>query len=55
MKESRFKKFTEKLRAEGYGKDSARRIAAVEGAKKYGWHGMAERAAHSREAKERAA
>ena len=48
---SKFKRFTEKLRAEGYGENSARKIAAVEGAKKYGWGGMERKAEAAREAK----
>lgn len=52
---SKFDKFVAKLRSEGYGKDSARRIAAVEGAKKYGWRGMAERSAAARESHDKGA
>jgi hypothetical protein len=46
--ESKFNKFVRKLRAEGYSRKSATNIAAEKGAEKYGWHGMAERAAASR-------
>jgi hypothetical protein len=46
---SRFKKFVGKLKAEGYSENSARKIAAVEGAKKYGWTTMEERSRASRE------
>ena len=45
---SKFKKFQQKLEREGYSEKSAKRIAAVEGAKKYGWEGMAEKAAEAR-------
>lgn len=47
---SKFKHFTAKLRAEGYGENSARKIAAVEGAKKYGWKGMEKKAEAARAA-----
>jgi hypothetical protein len=47
--ESKFSKFRAKLQREGYSRKSATKIAAVEGAKKYGWEGMAERSAASRE------
>lgn len=49
---SKFKKFTEKLRAEGYSKESAQRIAAAEGDKKYGKEVMAEKSAESRKENE---
>jgi hypothetical protein len=49
---SKFNKFVAKLKERGYSNTSAHRIAAVEGAKKYGWEGMAERAAASRRAHE---
>lgn len=45
---SKFSKFVAKLRAEGYSKESARKIAATEGDKKYGAEEMARRAAQSR-------
>lgn len=45
---SKFDRFVGKLRAEGYGKNSARKIAAVEGAKKYGWRSMEERSQAAR-------
>jgi hypothetical protein len=47
-KESKFSKFRAHLEREGYSRNSATRIAASEGAKRYGWEGMAERAAASR-------
>lgn len=47
MKTSRFSRFVGKLKAEGYSSQSARKIAAVEGAKKYGWRGMEERRARA--------
>lgn len=49
---SKFNKFVAKLKAKGYSNTQAHKIAAVEGAKKYGWEGMAERAAASRAAHE---
>ncbi len=49
---SKFKRFVEKLKSEGYSKESARKIAAVEGAKKYGWRGMEQRAQEARSNKE---
>jgi hypothetical protein len=53
MKESKFSKFVGKLRREGYSPTVSREIAASEGAKKYGWKGMAARSAASRRAHER--
>lgn len=47
--QSKFKKLVAHLKREGYSADSATRIAASAGAKKYGWEGMARRAAASRE------
>jgi hypothetical protein len=44
----KFKKFTAKLRAEGYSQTSARKIAAVEGAKAHGWKWMERRSAEAR-------
>jgi hypothetical protein len=49
---SKFSKFVAKLRAEGYSKESSRKIAAAEGDKKYGAEEMARKAAESRKAHE---
>jgi hypothetical protein len=51
---SKFSKFVGKLKAEGYSSNSARKIAAVEGAKKYGWRTMEERSVAARERHEHA-
>jgi hypothetical protein len=45
---SKFSKFVAKLRAKGYSKESARKIAAKVGDEKYGAEEMARRAAESR-------
>jgi hypothetical protein len=45
---SKFSKFVSKLRSEGYSKESARKIAAAVGDKKYGVQEMARRSAESR-------
>lgn len=45
---SKFAKLVEKLVAKGYSHESATRIAASAGDKKYGAHQMAEKAAASR-------
>lgn len=45
---SKFKKFVEKLRKEGYSEKSAENIAASEGDKKYGVEAMARKSAQSR-------
>jgi hypothetical protein len=50
---SKFSKFVAKLRREGYSKDSATRIAASEGDKKYGVEAMARKAQQSKERHER--
>lgn len=49
---SKFSKFAEKLRAEGYSKESAAKIAAKAGDKKYGAEEMAEKSAESRKENE---
>lgn len=46
---SKFKKFQEKLQREGYSRDQAQRIAAVEGAKAHGWAWMEQKAQESRQ------
>jgi hypothetical protein len=46
---SKFQKFVERLRAEGYSKKSADSIAAAEGDKKYGVEAMARKSAQARE------
>lgn len=48
MPVSKFSKFVAKLRAEGYSKESARKIAAKAGDEKYGKEEMARKAAESR-------
>lgn len=45
---SKFSKFVGKLKSEGYSTKSARKIAAVEGAKKYGWKEMEARSQAAR-------
>jgi hypothetical protein len=49
---SKFQKFVKKLQAEGYSKESATKIAAKEGDKKYGVEGMAEKSAEARKENE---
>ncbi|MGH9436396.1 MAG: hypothetical protein ACRD22_00525 [Terriglobia bacterium] len=48
---SKFAKFVAKLRAEGYSKESARKIAAKAGDEKYGAEEMARRSAEARKEK----
>lgn len=52
---SKFSKFTAKLRAEGYSKESARKIAAKAGDRKYGVEGMAEKSEEARKENEESA
>jgi len=49
---SKFSKFAAKLRAEGYSKESSRKIAAKVGDEKYGADEMARKAAESRKENE---
>ena len=49
---SKFSKFAEKLRAQGYSKESARKIAAKVGDEKYGKKAMAEKSAEARKKNE---
>jgi hypothetical protein len=45
---SKFAKFVAKLRSEGYSEESATKIAASEGDKKYGVEAMARKSAEAR-------
>lgn len=45
---SKFDRFVSKLKTEGYSEKSSRKIAAVEGAKKYGWKTMEDRSQAAR-------
>lgn len=49
---SKFSKFVRKLQEEGYSKESATKIAAKEGDKKYGVEEMAEKSAEARKENE---
>jgi hypothetical protein len=51
---SKFKKLQHKLQSEGYSKQSATKIAASIGDKKYGKEGMAEKAAEARKSNDNA-